>query len=138
MSETTLVLIKPGGVTRNLIGEITRRIEARDLKVVGLKLIAADRKTVEEHYAEHRERPFFGSVVDYLCSGPVVAMAVQGTNAVKAIRAMMGATNPVEALPGTVRGDFALSIDDNLTHSSSDPEAAARELGLWFPEGTVG
>ncbi len=138
MSETTLVLIKPGGVTRNLIGEITRRIEARDLKVVGLKLIAADRKTVEEHYAEHRERPFFGSVVDYLCSGPVVAMAVQGTNAVKSIRAMMGATNPVEALPGTVRGDFALSIDDNLTHSSSDPEAAARELGLWFPEGTVG
>lgn len=138
MSETTLVLIKPGGVNRNLIGEITRRIEARDLKVVGLKLINAERATVEEHYAEHRERPFFGAVVDYLCSGPVVAMAVKGTNAVKAIRAMMGATNPLEANPGTVRGDFALTIDDNLTHSSSDPEAAARELGLWFPEGTVG
>jgi nucleoside-diphosphate kinase len=138
MSETTLVLIKPGGVSRNLIGEITRRIEARDLKVVGLKLIHAERATVEEHYAEHRERPFFGAVVDYLCSGPVVAMAVKGTNAVKAIRAMMGATNPLEANPGTVRGDFALTIDDNLTHSSSDPEAAARELGLWFPEGTVG
>jgi len=138
MSETTLVLIKPGGVSRNLIGEITRRIEARDLKVVGLKLINAERATVEEHYAEHRERPFFGAVVDYLCSGPVVAMAVKGTNAVKAIRAMMGATNPLEANPGTVRGDFALTIDDNLTHSSSDPEAAARELGLWFPEGTVG
>ncbi len=135
--ETTLVLIKPGGVNRNLIGEITRRVEARGLKVVGLKLINAPRETVEEHYAEHRERPFFNDVVTYLTSGPIVAMAVQGTNAVKAIRAMMGATNPLDATPGTVRGDFALTIDDNLTHSSSDPEAAARELGLWFPEGTV-
>lgn len=135
--ETTLVLIKPGGVSRNLIGEITKRIEQRNLKVVGLKLIQAPRETVEAHYDEHRERPFFGSVVDYLCSGPVVAIAVQGENAVKAIRAMMGATNPLEATPGTVRGDFALSIDDNLTHSSSDPEAAARELGLWFPEGVL-
>jgi len=137
MSETTLVLIKPGGVERNLIGEITRRIEARGLKVTGLKLIKADRATVEEHYSEHRERPFFKDVCDYLTSGPIVAMAVSGTNATKAIRTMMGATNPLEANPGTVRGDFALTIDDNLTHSSSDPEAAARELGLWFPEGTV-
>ena len=135
--ETTLVLIKPGGVQRNLIGEITKRIEQRSLKVVGLKLINASRETVEAHYDEHRERPFFGSVVEYLLSGPVVAIAVQGENAVKAIRAMMGATNPVDAAPGTIRGDFALTIDDNLTHSSSDPEAAARELGLWFPEGTV-
>jgi nucleoside-diphosphate kinase len=135
--ETTLVLIKPGGVQRNLIGEITRRIEARSLKVVGLKLINAQRATVEEHYAEHRERPFFNGVVEYLTSGPIVAMAVQGENAVKAIRAMMGATNPLDATPGTVRGDLALSIEDNLTHSSSDPEAAARELQLWFPEGTV-
>jgi nucleoside-diphosphate kinase len=135
--ETTLVLIKPGGVERNLIGEITKRIEGRNLKVVGLKLMSAPRETVEEHYAEHRERPFFGSVVDYLTSGPVVAMAVRGENAVKAIRAMMGATNPLEAAPGTVRGDFALTIDDNLTHSSSDPEAAERELKLWFPEGTL-
>mgnify|MGYP000942961445 CR=1 FL=1 len=135
--ETTLVLIKPGGVSRNLIGEICRRIEARNLKIVGLKLIRAERGTVEEHYAEHRERPFFAGVCDYLTSGPIVAMAVQGENAVKAIRAMMGATNPLEATPGTVRGDFALSIEDNLTHSSSDPEAAARELGLWFPEGLV-
>jgi nucleoside-diphosphate kinase len=135
--ETTLVLIKPGGVSRNLIGEITRRIETRSLKVVGLKLINADRTTVEAHYAEHAERPFFKDVCDYLTSGPIVAIAVQGTNAVKAIRAMMGATNPVEATPGTVRGDFALTIDDNLTHSSSDPEAASRELQLWFPEGTL-
>lgn len=135
--ETTLVLIKPGGVSRNLIGEITKRIEARDLKVTGLKLIKADRAIVEAHYAEHKERPFFKDVCDYLTSGPVVAIAVTGTNAVKAIRAMMGATNPIDAAPGTVRGDLALSIDDNLTHSSSDPDAAANELSLWFPEGTV-
>ncbi|MCE9559527.1 MAG: nucleoside-diphosphate kinase [Armatimonadetes bacterium] len=135
--EITLVLIKPGGVSRSLIGEITKRIEARDLKVVGLKLMNAPRATVEEHYAEHKERPFFASVCDYLTSGPVVAIAVSGVNATKAIRAMMGATNPLDAAPGTVRGDLALTIDDNLTHSSSDPEAAARELALWFPEGTV-
>ncbi|MCW5936580.1 MAG: nucleoside-diphosphate kinase [Fimbriimonadaceae bacterium] len=138
MEQTTLVLIKPGGVQRNLIGEITRRIEARQLKVTGLRLMRADRAIVEEHYAEHRERPFFKDVCDYLTSGPVVAMAVQGTNAVKAIRAMMGATNPLEAEPGTIRGDFALTIEDNLTHSSSDESAASRELALWFPEGTVG
>ncbi len=137
MEETTLVLIKPGGVGRNLIGEITRRIEARQLRVSGLKLVRAERGTVEQHYDEHRERPFFKDVCDYLTSGPIVAMAVTGTNAVKAIRTMMGATNPLEATPGTVRGDLALTIDDNLTHSSSDPEAAARELALWFPEGTV-
>jgi nucleoside-diphosphate kinase len=136
-TETTLVLIKPGGVQRNLIGEIAKRIEQRNLKVVGLKLFNAPRETVEAHYDEHRARPFFGSVVDYLTSGPIVAIAVQGDNAVKAIRAMMGATNPVDAAPGTIRGDFALTIDDNLTHSSSDPEAAAKELNLWFPEGTV-
>ena len=135
--ETTLVLIKPGGVQRNLIGEITRRIEQRGLKVAGLKLLNAPRSTVEEHYAEHKGKGFYEDVVGYLTSGPIVAMAVSGTNAVKAIRAMMGATNPLEATPGTVRGDLALTIDDNLTHSSSDPEAAARELKLWFPEGTV-
>lgn len=135
--ETTLVLIKPGGVQRNLIGEITRRIEARNLRVVGLKLMNASREQVEEHYGEHRGKGFFEDVVNYLQSGPIVAMAVQGDNAVKAIRTMMGATNPVDAAPGTVRGDLALTIDDNLTHSSSDAEAAERELKLWFAEGTV-
>lgn len=102
-----------------------------------MKLMSASRMLVEEHYGEHRGKGFFDDVVNYLVSGPVVAIAVQGTNAVKAIRAMMGATNPLDATPGTVRGDFALTIDDNLTHSSSDPDAAARELALWFPEGTV-
>lgn len=135
--ETTFVIIKPGGVQRNLIGEITRRVEARDLKIVGLRLVNADRATVEEHYAEHKERPFFKDVCDYLTSGPIVLMAVRGTNAVKAIRTMMGATNPLEAAPGTIRGDFALSIDDNLTHSSSDPEAAERELALWLKNDLV-
>lgn len=137
MEETTLVLIKPGGVSRNLIGEITRRIEARSLKVVGMKLMRAPRAIVEEHYSEHKGKGFYEDVVSYLTSGPIVAMAVQGPNAVRAIRLMMGATNPVEAEPGTIRGDFALTIDDNLTHSSSDPEAAQRELALWFSEGTV-
>ncbi len=131
------MLIKPGGVQRNLIGEIVRRIEQRNLKVVGLRLFSAERATVEEHYAEHRERPFFTGVVDYLTSGPIVAIAVRGENAIRAVRAMMGATNPLDATPGTIRGDFALTIDDNLTHSSSDPEAAERELKLWFPEGTI-
>jgi len=137
MTEKTLVLIKPGGVQRNLIGEIVRRIEARGLAIAALKLMQAPRETVEQHYDEHRERPFFNDVCDYLTSGPIVAMVVSGTNAVRAIRTMMGATNPLEATPGTVRGDFALTIDDNLTHSSSDPDAALREIGLWFPEGAV-
>jgi len=132
MQETTLVLIKPGGVQRNLIGEILGRIERRGLSISALKLMSADRATVEAHYDEHKERPFFKDVCDYLVSGPIVALTVSGPNAVKAIRAMMGATNPIDATPGTVRGDLALTVDDNLVHSSSDPEAAAREIALWF------
>lgn len=135
--ETTLVLIKPGGVERNLIGEICRRIEMRNLTIVGLSLLNAPKATVEEHYAEHKGKGFYDDVVDYLCSGPIVALAVKGENAIKAIRTMMGATNPLDAMPGTVRGDFALSIEDNLVHSSADADAAAQELGLWFPNGTV-
>lgn len=133
--EKTLVLIKPGGVNRNLIGEITKRIEARDLQVVGLKLMRADRKVVEEHYAEHKGKSFYDEVCNYLTSGPIIVMAVAGENAVPAIRVMMGATNPIDATPGTVRGDLALTIEENLVHSSSDPEAAQRELVLWFKEG---
>lgn len=133
--ETTLVLIKPGGVARRLNGEILRRIEARGLEIVGLKLVRPARELVEEHYGEHRGKVFFEEVVSYLSSGTVVVVAVRGTNAVKAIRTMMGATNPLEATPGTVRGDLALSIEDNLTHSSSDADAAASEIALWFKEG---
>jgi nucleoside-diphosphate kinase len=135
MRQSTLVLVKPGGVARNLIGEVLRRIEARGLEVSGLKLMVASRALVESHYAEHVEKPFFPSVCDQLTSSPVVAVAVSGEHAVQAIRTMMGATNPVEAAPGTVRGDLALRIEDNLVHSSADPEAAERELALWFPEG---
>ncbi|MCH7904426.1 MAG: nucleoside-diphosphate kinase [Armatimonadetes bacterium] len=137
MDETTLVLIKPGGVERKLVGEIVGRIEARGLKIIRLKLIRAERSIVEEHYAEHVDMPFFKDVCDYLTSAPIVAMAVQGENAVQTIRTMMGATNPVDAAPGTVRGDLALTIEENLTHSAADPEAAARELALWFPDGTA-
>ena len=133
--ETTLVLVKPGGVTRGLIGEVARRIETRGLKIVGLKLLRAQRALVEEHYAEHKGKGFYEDVCGYLCSGPIVAMAVAGENAVLAIRTMMGATNPVDAAPGTVRGDLAHTMSDNVTHSSSDPEAAAREVAIWFPEG---
>ncbi len=133
--ETTLVLIKPGGVSRKLNGEILRRIEARNLEIVGLKLVRPSRELVETHYDEHRGKAFFEDVVSYLTSGTVLVVAVRGINAVKAIRMMMGATNPLEAEPGTIRGDFALTIDDNLTHSSSDPDASAREIALWFGEG---
>jgi nucleoside-diphosphate kinase len=136
--ETTFALIKPGGVNRRLTGEILRRIEARGLEIVGLKLMTATRALVEEHYSEHRDKGFYESVVEYLLSGPVVAIAVRGVNSVQAVRTMMGATNPLEAAPGTIRGDFALTIGDNLTHSSSDPEAAERELALWFPECLAG
>jgi nucleoside-diphosphate kinase len=132
--EKTLVLVKPDGVERNLIGEVIQRIERRNLRIAGLKMIRADRKVVEEHYAEHKGKPFFESTCDYLVSGPIVAMVVEGVNAVKTIRVMMGATNPVDAAPGTVRGDFALSIEANIVHSSGDAEAAERELRLWFPE----
>jgi nucleoside-diphosphate kinase len=131
--ETTLVLIKPGGVSRNLIGEITGRIEARGLKVTGLKLINAERATVEAHYAEHSERPFFKDVCDYLVSGPIVAMAVSGTNATKAIRAMMGATNPRNAAPGTIRGDLGILFTENLVHGSDSLASAEREISIFFP-----
>jgi nucleoside-diphosphate kinase len=133
--ETTLVFIKPGGVQRNLIGEIIQRIEKRNLSIAGLKMIMAGRALVEEHYAEHRGKSFYEEVCSYLTSAPIVIMAVHGENAVKAIRTMMGATNPLDATPGTVRGDLALSIEDNLVHSSADSAAAEAELKLWFKEG---
>ena len=131
--ERTLVLIKPGGVKRRLIGEIIRRLEARGLSVAALEMMVPKRSLVEEHYAEHQGKGFYEEVVSYLSSGQIVAMVIEGTNAVRAVRTTMGATNPVDAAPGTVRGDLALSVEDNLTHSSSDSEAAARELALWFP-----
>lgn len=133
-SERTLILVKPDGVERGLVGEVIRRFEARGLRLAALRLLNAPRHLVEIHYEEHREKPFFGSVVDYLCSGPVVAMAIEGENAVKVCRGMMGATNAAEATPGTIRGDFALNVEKNIVHGSADAEAAARELSIWFSE----
>jgi nucleoside-diphosphate kinase len=133
--ETTLVLIKPSAVARGLVGDVTRRFEARGLRIYGMKLLKPDKALIEKHYAEHKGKAFFDGVCAYLASGPLVAMAIGGENAVKAVRATMGATDPADAAPGTIRGDFGLQMDDNIGHSSSDPEAAARELALWFPEG---
>jgi nucleoside-diphosphate kinase len=130
--EETLVLVKGDGVRRKLIGEIIRRIEAKDLDIAGMKLMDVNRELAEEHYAEHREKPFFDELVDFITATPVVAMGVRGEGAIKVMRSLMGATNPAEAAPGTIRGDLALSMPDNLVHGSDSPESAKRELGLFF------
>ena len=130
--EDTLVLIKGDGVRRKLIGEIIRRMEAKDLDIADMKLMDVDRGLAEEHYAEHREKPFFDELVDFITSTPVVAMRVRGEGAIKVMRSLMGSTNPAEAAPGTIRGDLALSMPDNLVHGSDSPESAGRELGLFF------
>jgi nucleoside-diphosphate kinase len=130
--EQTLVLVKGDGVRRRLIGEIIRRIEAKGLDVETLQLMDVSQELAEEHYAEHREKPFFGELVEFITSTPVVAMRVQGQGAIKVMRNLMGSTNPAEAAPGTIRGDLALSLPDNLVHGSDSPESAERELGLFF------
>ena len=132
MSERTLVLVKPDGVQRLLTGRIISRFEERGLKIVGLKLVHVDRDLAERHYAVHRERPFFGSLVDFITSSPLVAMALEGPNAIAVVRAMVGATKPHEAAPGTIRGDLALETAQNLIHASDGPETATTELSLWF------
>ena len=130
--EDTLVLIKGDGVRRKLIGEIIRRMEAKDLDIADMKLMDVNRELAEEHYAEHREKPFFDELVDFITSTPVVALRVRGEGAIKVMRSLMGSTNPAEAAPGTIRGDLALSMPDNLVHGSDSPESAGRELGLFF------
>jgi nucleoside-diphosphate kinase len=130
--EETLVLVKGDGVRRKLVGEITSRIEARGLDLGDMKLMDVDRELAQEHYAEHREKPFFEELVDFITATPVVAMRVRGEGAIKAMRSLMGATNPAEAAPGTIRGDLALSMPDNLVHGSDSPQSAQRELGLFF------
>ena len=131
--QRTLVLVKPDGVRRGLAGEVISRLENKGLKLVALELRTLDRATAEEHYGEHRERPFFGELVDFITGGPLVAMVVEGPNAVAATRRMMGVTNPVEATPGSLRGDYALEIGQNLVHGSDSEESAAREIGIFFP-----
>ena len=130
--ERTLVLVKPDGVQRGLIGEIIGRLERRGLKLVGMKLMQVDDALARQHYGEHVDRPFFGGLVDFITSSPVVAMAWEADNAVEAVRNTMGQTNPTSSPPGTIRGDLALDIGRNLVHGSDSPESAVRELDLFF------
>lgn len=130
--ERTLVLLKPDAVQRRLVGRIISRIEEKGLKIVGLKMIRVSRELAEKHYAEHREKPFYPELVSFITSAPVVAMVVEGPKAVEVVRKMMGKTNPLEAEPGTIRGDFGLSVTMNLIHGSDSPSSAAREIALFF------
>jgi nucleoside-diphosphate kinase len=132
VNERTLVLVKPDGVQRLLTGRIIARFEERGLKLVGLKLVQVDRALAEKHYAIHSARPFFGSLVDFITSSPLVALALEGPNAIAVVRSMVGATKPHEAAPGTIRGDLALETAQNLIHASDGPETATTELALWF------
>jgi nucleoside-diphosphate kinase len=135
VSERTLVLIKPDGVARGLIGDVIARVERKGLKVVALELRTLDVDTAKVHYAEHSERPFFGELVEFITSGPIVAMVLEGEQAIKAARQVIGATNPLEAAPGSIRGDFAIEVGQNMVHGSDSDESAAREVDLFFPQG---
>lgn len=130
--ERTLVLLKPDAAQRRLMGEIIGRIERKGLDIIALKMIRIDRALAEDHYAEHREKPFFGELIRFITAGPVVAMVVEGPQAITVVRAMMGATNPFQATPGTIRGDLGLDLTANLVHGSDSPESAAREIERFF------
>lgn len=130
--EKTFLMVKPDGVQRELIGEIVSRFEKKGFQLVGAKLMAIPTSLAEKHYAEHKERPFFGELVDFITSGPVFAMVWQGENVISTARQMMGATNPKDAATGTVRGDFAVTVGKNIIHGSDSPESAVREIGLFF------
>lgn len=132
--ERTYLMVKPDGVQRNLIGEIVSRFEKKGFQLVGAKLLTVSREMAETHYAEHKERPFFGELVDFITSGPVFAMVWEGDNVISIARQMMGATNPKDAQPGTIRGDFAAKLSMNVIHGSDSPESAAREIGIFFKE----
>ncbi|MGH3029706.1 MAG: nucleoside-diphosphate kinase [Gaiellaceae bacterium] len=134
MAERTLVLIKPDAMGRRLAGEILSRFEQRGLTVRAAKLVQVDRGLAERHYAEHLEKPFFGELVEFITSAPTLALVVEGESAVSVVRTTMGATNPVDAAPGTVRGDLALAMPDNLVHGSDSLDSAEREIALWFPD----
>jgi nucleoside-diphosphate kinase len=131
-AESTLVLIKPDAVERKLAGEILARFEQRGLELRAAKLLTVDRELAEEHYAEHKEKPFFGELVEFITSAPTLALVLEGESAISVVRATMGATNPTDAAPGTIRGDLALAMPNNLVHGSDSPESAQRELALWF------
>ncbi|HXH96461.1 MAG TPA: nucleoside-diphosphate kinase [Gaiellaceae bacterium] len=132
--ERSLILIKPDAVQRRLAGEIIRRIEVRGFTIRAGRLLTVSRELGETHYAEHREKPFFGELVDFITSGPTWALVVEGEGAIATLRATIGATNPAAAAPGTIRGDLAVSMPDNLVHGSDSPESAEREIALWFAD----
>jgi nucleoside-diphosphate kinase len=131
-AESTLVLIKPDAVERKLAGEILARFEQRGLELRAAKLLTVDRELAEEHYAEHKEKPFFGELVEFITSAPTLALVLEGESAISVVRITMGATNPTDAAPGTIRGDLALAMPNNLVHGSDSPESARREIALWF------
>lgn len=134
VTEQTLVLIKPDGVARGLVGEVITRIERKGLKIAALELKQVSPELAGAHYAEHAEKPFYGSLIDFITSGPVVAAVLEGPRAIAAFRRIAGGTDPVEkAVPGSIRGDFALETQYNLVHGSDSPESAKREIALWFP-----
>jgi len=130
--ERTLILVKPDAFARSLTGEIVARFERKGLRIVAMRHMTVDRGLAETHYAEHSERPFFGELADFITSGPIVAMVLEGEEAVKAARQVIGATNPLEAAPGTIRGDFAIATGTNMVHGSDSAESAAREASLFF------
>lgn len=132
--EETLVLIKPDGVKRQICGEILTRYERKGLIIKAMKLLQTSRELAEEHYAEHKDKPFFGELVDFITSGPVLAFVLAGKNAVTSVRTINGATNPVDATSGSIRGDYALTMDSNVVHASDSVDSATREIHLWFPE----
>lgn len=131
-TQKTFVMVKPDGVQRGLIGEVIRRIESKGYRISAMKMFTIDEGLAKQHYGEHEDKPFFGDLVSFITSGPVVAMTVEGPEAVAAMRSIMGATNPVEATPGSIRGDLASEIGENIVHGSDSSESAARELGLFF------
>jgi len=132
--ERTYLMVKPDGVQRNLIGEIVSRFEKKGFQLVGAKLMVIPTELAEQHYGEHKERPFFGELVNFITSGPVFAMVWEGENVIATARQMMGATNPKDSAPGTIRGDFAATVGKNIIHGSDSAESAAREIGLFFKE----
>ncbi|TVR92482.1 MAG: nucleoside-diphosphate kinase [Trueperaceae bacterium] len=136
-TERTFAMVKPDGVKRNLVGAILARIEAKGYRIVGLKQMVIPREMAERHYGEHQGKPFFDGLVSFITGGPVVAMVLEGENAITGWRGMMGATNPKDAAPGTIRGDFATTIDENVAHGSDAPATAEREIGIFFGEGDL-
>jgi nucleoside-diphosphate kinase len=132
--EQTLILVKPDAFARGLTGEIIARFERKGLRIAALKHLMTPRDLAETHYDEHKERPFFGELVDFITSAPLVAMVLEGDEAVVAARQLIGATNPLEANTGSIRGDFAIQVGQNMVHGSDSPESAKREIGIWFPE----